>query len=179
MIEVEKISISDKLDENKQRSKNENNETSIEKSNEIIKNCSENEPSTTTKKKSMISKKNEHDKGKNNGNSGNARTADVVDEKIQQHETSNSNETGKESDKIASKSFEIGDCAKPDYKYTIAANIESGARKLSLIKEENDDQLENKESENQDNEKRKEKDIEDTKYKVDESIELKTFTTKF
>lgn len=175
IIELEKISISDKSDENKQRNENNSNETSIEKSNEIISNCSENEPSTKPKIKGMISQINEHGNGKNNGNAGNVRTADAADEKLQQHETNNSNETSNESVKIVYKRSEIGPFAKPGNKNKVAAIIEHGASKPSLIKEENDNHL-NKKSDNQDSKKHKGKDIEDTKYKVDESIELQYFT---
>lgn len=179
IIELEKISISDKSDENKQRNENNSNETSIEKSNESINNCSENELSTKPKIIDIVSQKDEHDNGKNNafGNTGNARTADAADEKLQQHETSNSNETGNESVKIVYERSAIGPFAKPGTKNKVAAIIEHGASKPSLIKEENDNHLD-KESENQDNEEHKGKDIEDTKYKVDESIELQSFKTK-
>lgn len=173
IIELEKISISDKSDENKQPNEKNSSETSIEKSNKIINNCSENEPSTKPKIKGMVSQKYEHDNGKNNDNTGNTRTVDAADEKLQQHETSNSNETGNESAKI----LHVRSAIEPGNKNEVVAIIEHGASKPSLIKEENDNHLEI-ESENQDNEKHKGEDIEDTKYKADESIELQSFTTK-
>lgn len=164
IVELEKISISDKFDENKQQNENNSNGTSIEKSNEIINNCSENEPSTKPKIKDMVSPKNEHDNGKNNGKAGNAHTDDAANEKLPQHETSNSNKIiGNEGDKIVRVHFEIGHSGeKPVKKNKVAAINYHGASKPTLIKEENDNHLD-KESENQDNEKHKGKDNEDTK----------------
>lgn len=110
----------------------------------------------------MAYEKTAHYEGKNDDNAGNARALDIVNEKNQQHDISNSNETGDEqSEKIVNESVESGACAKPEKKYRITAIIEPD-RKPVLIKKENDDHLENKESENQDKGKRKGKDNEDT-----------------
>lgn len=96
MIELEKVSISDKSDEKKQKNENNSNETSSGKSEEIVNKSLEKKNSrpTTTKFKGMKSERNEHDEGKND-KAGNSRTSD----KRQEHEISNSKETGDEQSK--------------------------------------------------------------------------------
>lgn len=141
--ELKITSNSDKSDENKEQNGKDSNKSSCEKSEEIVNKGLEIKTSTKTKSKGLAYEKNAHYEGKIDDNAGNARALDTVNKKNQQHDISNSNETGDEqSEKIVNESFESGACAKAEKKYRITAIIEPD-RKPVLIKKENDDHLEN------------------------------------